>query len=264
VRAEAHVADALPSAVAGNVVAAEALRQPSASEQQPIEAVDGASHIASAERVRASAGVRPTGHPVPSSHRLRNLEGARAATHGPESMPTGDGPGYATGEPAASHAANTAGDVNAQTLAGSQRDDEASPVQRPSETTAANSDRPAQAPVATAQQPPAAAQSGKAAAAPRNDGDTRLEREMQMLAVAQRVLASDPSRALRLAHQGDREFPGSMFAAERKQVGLLALVQLGRLDEARRLGQPFLVAYPNAPWSERLRRALATGRIPAP
>jgi hypothetical protein len=93
--------------------------------------------------------------------------------------------------------------------------------------------------------------------------DARLEREMQMLAVAQRVLTTDPARALRLAHQGDHEFPGSMFSAERKQVGLLALVQLGRLDEARRLGKPFLADYPNAPWSERLRRALATGRIPA-
>ncbi|HEY2732780.1 MAG TPA: hypothetical protein VGI70_02295 [Polyangiales bacterium] len=94
--------------------------------------------------------------------------------------------------------------------------------------------------------------------------DARLEREMQMLAVAQRVLPNDPARALRLAREGDREFAGSMFSAERKQVGLLALVQLGRLEEARRLGAPFLVAYPNAPWSERLRRALATGRIPAP
>ena len=93
--------------------------------------------------------------------------------------------------------------------------------------------------------------------------DSRLEREMQMLAVAQRVLSSDPERSLRLTRQGEQEFRGSMFSAERTQVSLLALVQLGRVDEARRLGTPFLRAYPNAPWSARLREALATGRLPA-
>lgn len=92
--------------------------------------------------------------------------------------------------------------------------------------------------------------------------DIKLEREMQMLAVAQRVLVDDPTRALKLARQGEQEFRGSMFSAERKQVSLLALVQLGRLDEARRLGRPFLRAYPNAPWSARLREALATGQLP--
>jgi hypothetical protein len=94
--------------------------------------------------------------------------------------------------------------------------------------------------------------------------DSRLEREMQMLAVAQRVLADDPDRALHLAREGEREFHGSMFSAERKQVAILALVQLGRLDEARRQGAPFLRAYPNAPWSERLRQALSSGRLPRP
>ena len=84
---------------------------------------------------------------------------------------------------------------------------------------------------------------------------------MQMLAVTQRVLASDPARALRLSEQGEREFRGSMFSAERRQLGLLALVKLGRVDEARRAGQPFLARYPKAPWSERLRRALATGVV---
>ncbi len=90
--------------------------------------------------------------------------------------------------------------------------------------------------------------------------ESRLEREMQMLAVAQRVLSSDPERALRLAQQGEREFPRTMFSAERQQLGLLAMVKLGRIDEARRIGAPFLAKYPNAPWSARLRRALATGR----
>jgi hypothetical protein len=92
----------------------------------------------------------------------------------------------------------------------------------------------------------------------------RLEREMRMLAVAQRVLSEDPARSLRLCRQGESEFRGSMFSAERKQVALLALVQLGKVDQARREGIPFLRAFPNAPWSARLREALSTGRVPNP
>lgn len=92
----------------------------------------------------------------------------------------------------------------------------------------------------------------------------RLEREMRMLAVAQRVLTEDPARSLRLCRQGESEFRGSMFSAERKQVALLALVQLGKVEQARREGIPFLRAYPNAPWSARLREALSTGKLPNP
>jgi hypothetical protein len=92
----------------------------------------------------------------------------------------------------------------------------------------------------------------------------RLEREMRMLAVAQRVLTEDPARSLRLCRQGESEFRGSMFSAERKQVALLALVQLGNVEQARREGIPFLRAFPNAPWSARLREALSTGKLPNP
>jgi hypothetical protein len=135
-------------------------------------------------------------------------------------------------------------------------------VEHPSASAPEPAAQPVQEPKpAPAQQ--AQAQSTVKVPAPVSD-DSRLEREMQMLAVAQRVLANDPGRALHLARQGEHEFAGSMFSAERRQVALLALVRLGRIDEARRLGRPFLSAYPNAPWSERLRRALASGQLPAP
>jgi hypothetical protein len=88
--------------------------------------------------------------------------------------------------------------------------------------------------------------------------DARLEREMGMLAVAQRVLTADPSRALSLVRQSAREFGDSMFAPERGQLELLALVKLGRLDEAKRLARPYLARYPNGPFSDRVRRALAS------
>ncbi|MEY4580311.1 MAG: hypothetical protein RL701_5014 [Pseudomonadota bacterium] len=121
------------------------------------------------------------------------------------------------------------------------------------EAAAAAQAKPSQPTAAEPQQP-----EGRAAVEP----DTRLEREMQMLAVAQRVLADDPARALRLTKQGESEFPRSMFSAERTQISLLALIQLGHLDEARRLAVPFLRAYPNAPWTPRLREALTTGHLP--
>jgi len=98
------------------------------------------------------------------------------------------------------------------------------------------------------------------APAPKLD-DARLEREMGMLAVAQRVLTTDPARALSLVRQSAREFGDSMFSPERGQLELLALVKLGRLDEAKRLARPYLARYPNGPFSDRVRRALASGRV---
>ena len=95
--------------------------------------------------------------------------------------------------------------------------------------------------------------------APQEDG--KLEREMAMLSMTQRVLNSDPNRALSLARQGEAEFSGSMFTQERQQLLLLALVKLGNLDDARRLAKPFLQRYPTGPFSDRVRRALAAGVV---
>ena len=91
--------------------------------------------------------------------------------------------------------------------------------------------------------------------------DARLEREMAMLAMSQRVLHVDAERALKLARQGEAEFAGSMFTQERQQLLLLSLVKLDRLDQAKRLAKPYLARYPKGPFSDRVRRALATGRV---
>jgi hypothetical protein len=110
---------------------------------------------------------------------------------------------------------------------------------------------------AVPQEQPAAA---VATAKPQYD-DARLEREMRMLKVAESLLRTNPARALKLARQGESEFAGSMFTQERQQVLLLALVELGRMDEARRLARPYLKKYPRGPFSDRVRRALATGSV---
>ena len=89
-----------------------------------------------------------------------------------------------------------------------------------------------------------------------------LEREMRMLKVAQAVLLSNPERALRLTQQGEREFGGSLFAQERQHLLILSLVQLGRMDSAKRHAADYLRRYPHGPFSDRVRKALASGRVP--
>jgi hypothetical protein len=120
---------------------------------------------------------------------------------------------------------------------------------------------PSEQPVREAPERESATAEQPAPKAPARLDDARLEREMGMLAVAQRVLHSDPSRTLMLVRQSAREFGDTMFAPERGQLELLALVKLGKLDDAKRLARPYLARYPNGPFSDRVRRALASGRV---
>lgn len=90
------------------------------------------------------------------------------------------------------------------------------------------------------------------------------EKEISMVAMANRYLQSDPQRALDLALLGEREFPKGtgMLAQERRYIRVLSLIKLGRADEARSLGMKYLSRYPKGPFSDRIRRALATGEVP--
>jgi hypothetical protein len=237
-------------------------------EAQPLAAAAPADslreHAADSERAEARAlpGVAAKlGAHATSTRRVPTAPEARATLHAPSPSPSSsiDARGSVR---AASSGVSSDLASGASALSVPQRTAAAAPA--PASTRVAPEREPepvAEADVNSARDAPHAA---AAAAPPLDRADSRLEREMQMLAVTQRVLTSDPSRALRMARQGEREFSGSMFSAERRQLALLALVRLGQLEEARRLGRPFLVAYPNAPWSERLRRALATGQLPMP
>lgn len=84
-----------------------------------------------------------------------------------------------------------------------------------------------------------------------------FQRETRMLAAANRLLESDPERALELAEKGEREFPNSMFTEERRHVLILALINLSRVDEAKQLAGPYLLDYPQSPFAQRVRHALA-------
>jgi len=93
-------------------------------------------------------------------------------------------------------------------------------------------------------------------AAERRRNEERLEREMEDLALARRELSTDPAHALSLAQRGEREHPKSLFTEERRHIVLLALIGLGRVDEARRLSAPYLALHPDSPFAQRVRRAL--------
>lgn len=95
----------------------------------------------------------------------------------------------------------------------------------------------------------------------RRVADERLKREMALLMQAKQALASDPSRALTLAMAGEQQFRGdSMFREERQHVLVLALIKLGRVDEAEQRAQPFLRAHPDSPFARRIRNALEAAR----
>lgn len=210
--------------------------------------------LASHERLAGS--VRSTRHAALTHRGRAHLE------RGEEPAPEGSSPARATPAIASSSPGSSNAIAASESKAApAQAPHPAEPAQVQVQVQVKEAKEPAVSPAPTA---PVAEQDKQAEPQAGGSGvsDARLEREMQMLAVAQRILSRDPERSLRLTRQGEHEFRGSMFSAERTQVSLLALVQLGRLDEARRLGAPFLRAYPNAPWSARLREALATGHLP--
>jgi hypothetical protein len=77
-----------------------------------------------------------------------------------------------------------------------------------------------------------------AAAATRDEGD--------LLDRAAIVLERNPTEALRLADQHLAAFPAGALREEREIIAVEALLQLGRVDEARARGARFLQQYPTS------------------
>ena len=80
-------------------------------------------------------------------------------------------------------------------------------------------------------------------------------REIQEVAEAQRLLTSDPARALALVQASEARTPSGYLREERRYVGVMALFRLGKLDEARTEAARFLADYPDGPYSARVRAA---------
>jgi RNA polymerase sigma-70 factor, ECF subfamily len=81
--------------------------------------------------------------------------------------------------------------------------------------------------------------------------------EPQQIASAERLLASAPARALTIVRAVETRFPDGYLREERAYVEVMALLGLGRAAEARPKAEAFLKAYPDGPYSRRVRGALA-------
>ena len=94
-----------------------------------------------------------------------------------------------------------------------------------------------------------------APAAPRPQAPTDLQ-EMQELATAEAALKRDPARALALIKRSNERFPDGYFQQERAYVGIMALIGLDRLADARAQAERFFARYAGTPYAARIRRAL--------
>ncbi len=88
-----------------------------------------------------------------------------------------------------------------------------------------------------------------AASAPTDDGML----ELQQVAAAERLLGTDPARALDLARSAASRFPAGFVREEREYVVIAALAKLGRTTEARPLAERFLRDHPDGAFSRRVR-----------
>lgn len=81
--------------------------------------------------------------------------------------------------------------------------------------------------------------------------------EMQEVATAEQLLERSPARALALVKQGDQRFAQGYFQQERAYIAIMALIRLGRLDEARARAASFDKHFPALPYGARIHSALA-------
>jgi hypothetical protein len=84
--------------------------------------------------------------------------------------------------------------------------------------------------------------------------------EVTLLGQAHRALASSPALALKLAKEHAGRFPASTLDQERDLIQVTALVDLGRIEEARRLARRFSEQHPGSAYVGRIDRIL--GRAP--
>ena len=81
-------------------------------------------------------------------------------------------------------------------------------------------------------------------------------REARELNAARGLLGEQPALALALAETGAAEFRAGTFAPEWEGVAVLALFELGRVEQARERGEAFLQAHPSGTYAPRIRQAI--------
>jgi hypothetical protein len=80
--------------------------------------------------------------------------------------------------------------------------------------------------------------------------------EMRAVAEAERLLESDPARALSLTRSLEERFPNGYLEQERRYVAVAALFKTGGSVRARAAAEQFLKDYPSGPFANRVRRML--------
>jgi hypothetical protein len=80
--------------------------------------------------------------------------------------------------------------------------------------------------------------------------------EMQQVATAEQLVERAPDRALALVRQGDQRFAHGYFQQERAYIAIMALIGLGRTEEARARAATFAKRFPALPYGARIRSAL--------
>jgi hypothetical protein len=98
-------------------------------------------------------------------------------------------------------------------------------------------------------------------AAPAGAGDP-LAAELELVGRLRALGDGDPARSLALATEGNQRFPGGLFVQEREASAIAALVQLGRVAEARARARAFLAAYPRSSFAERIEKLVGGGGAP--
>jgi hypothetical protein len=83
-----------------------------------------------------------------------------------------------------------------------------------------------------------------------------LESEAALVNAARKALPTDPAKALALMEEAEQHYSGGAMVQERRGYTILALVALGRTDEAQGLADAYLERWPNGPLSRRVRDAL--------
>lgn len=105
-------------------------------------------------------------------------------------------------------------------------------------------------PVTTAEPEPVAAPSAPA------DAASRLRDEALLVRNAERLLGSDPARALALTEERRRRFPGGALGQEAEVVAINALLKLGRRDAAAARAKSFEASHPGSLHVRRIRALL--------
>lgn len=87
------------------------------------------------------------------------------------------------------------------------------------------------------------------------------ESEAHLLGRAQDALGGDPGRALALAGEHARRFPGGALAQERELIAVDALVRAGRPAEARERAERFLQAFPRSAHRRRIESIVGAASV---